>query len=98
MKEGTKYGLIGLFLGLGAIVLIILEISIVIIFRGTPESILIAYIIIAIAFIVAVVGLILSIKALRVIESSNLGIAGIVICSFMMFLLVLGLVIILMMG
>ena len=98
MKEGTKYGLIGLFLGLGAIVLIILEISIVIIFRGTPESILIAYIIIAIAFIVAVVGLILSIKALRVIESSNLGIAGIVICSFMMLLLVLGLVIILMMG
>ena len=88
MEQGKKLGLIGLFLGIGAIVCIILELTIVVILGGTPQSLMLAYILIVFALVLSIAGLVLSIKALRVIESSNIGIAGIIICSLIIFIMI----------
>lgn len=87
MERGNLFGLIGMLLGIGSIVLIIAEILVVIVGLGPVEGLFIAWTLIIISLIVGVVGFIFSILGVKS-SSSKLGIAGIIICSLMVFLIV----------
>lgn len=86
MERGSLFGLIGLLLGTGSIVLIIAEVMIVVIGYGASETLPIAWTLIIIALIVSIVGVVLSIAGVKS-NGSKLAKGGIAVCSLMALLI-----------